>query len=378
MRIILLFVAVSFLGAQKPPDQEWSKRMTDLRSVLSELLPDVISDERFNSPNNYKRIEMNAKKLADLTHDMPKGELSGDLDPSIILITGLLKDEIMLAHTHLISGHRKYAREVLRSIPRFCIACHTRSSGVLDLSSVQQNVPASLKSPLEKAEFFDATWQFDRALDEFQKIIEDPSAARDYQLDWERAIYYGISTAVRVKKDPDRALTLVNSVIHSPSVPLFLEKNARDWEASLQEWKQEAPRNFATAEELFAEARRLIARAISFQEYPDDRGADIFYLRATACLHDFLRKYSGSPLTGEALLLLGVSYETVRQPELWSLHDLYYEACITRFPRTLIAQKCYARYEQSIFFGYTGSGGMSLPLEVLKHLDEMKRLAGIP
>lgn len=348
--------------------------MLELRSILSELLPTVISDEQFNSPKNYERIETDAKKLADLAHDMPEGKLPADADPSISLISALFKDQILLAYNQLINGNRPYARAVLKSVPRYCIACHTRSSSSLDLSSLQQEIPKILESSLEKAEFFDATWQFNRALDEFQKILEDPLAARDHPLEWQRAAYYAIATSVRVKRDPDRAIALVNLVINSPAAPVFLKRDARHWQESLQQWKKEEPRNLTSADDLFKEAERLVALARDLQEYPTDRAPDIFYLRASSYLHDFLRRYPNSPKIAEALLLLGTCYEILQAPELWSLHELYYEACIRKSPHTDIAQTCYARYEQSIFFGYSGSSGLHLPSDVKKHLSELKKL----
>jgi len=36
---------------------------------------------------------------------------------------------------------------------------------------------------------------------------------------------------------------------------------------------------------------------------------------------------------------------------------------------------CYRRYEQSIFFGYTGSAGTGLPEDVRNKLKELKNLA---
>ncbi len=348
--------------------------MEELRSVLSELLPDLFSDERFNSPGNMKRIESNVKKLAELAHDMPIGTFpAADQDLSISLISGLLKDEAMLALTHLRSGHKAYARRVLKTIPNYCIACHTRSAG-LDLSSFQEEVPKTL-TPLEKAEFFDATRQFDRAFGEFEKILADPSTAQGRQLEWKRAAGYGIATAVRVKRDPARAMALVDLILSSPGAPIYLRQEALQWKRSLQEWTNEQPQKPSTADALLTEAKRLVAKARDLQEYPADRSADILYLRASATLHDFLSQFPSDQNVGEALLMLGDCYETLQDLQLWSLHDLYYEACVRKFPHTSVARACYVRYEQSMFFGYTGSGGTFLPAEVQKHLNELKKLA---
>jgi tetratricopeptide (TPR) repeat protein len=373
IQIIIIFIALNLVGA-KPPEPDWSKRMDELRSLLSEMLPNLISDQEFNSPKNFKTIEAEAKKLAELAHGMPEGKLP-DADPSVNLIAGLFKNEITNAYGHLINGRREYARSVLKSVPRYCIACHTRSSSSLDLSSLQQVVPQILDTSLERAEFFDATWQFDRALNEFEKILNDPEVVKDHQLDWQRAAYYAIATSVRVKRDPDRALAVVNLIIKGDEVPQFMKRDAHQWQESLMQWKNETTGNFSSSSDLMNEADRLISLATNLQKYPTDRSGDIFYLRASSYLHDFLTQYPKSPGTAKALLMLGTCYEMLQAPELWFVHELYYEACIRKAPNTEIAQTCYTRYEQSIFFGYSGSSGLSLPYDVKKTLKELKKLS---
>ncbi len=373
-KCVIVFV-VSNLLAAKPPEPDWGKRMDELRSVLSELLPDVISDQQYNSPKNFERIEKNTKKLTELTHDMPEEKLSGNKDASITLISGLFKDQILLAYGHLMNGHRGYARSILKTVPRYCIACHTRSASSLDLSSLQKEVPKVLQTSLEKAEFFDATWQFDKALEEFQKILADPQILKDHELEWQRAAYYAIATSVRVKRDPERAMTIVNLILKSTEAPRFVKSQARQWKMSLEQWKNEEPKDLTTANALLNEAERLIALASQLQEYQSDHSTDILYLRATSCLHDFLSSYPDSPDVAKALLLLGNCYEALQAPELWNVHELYYEACIRKSPYTEIAQTCYERYEQSVFFGYSGSAGLSLPSAIKKHLRELKKLA---
>jgi hypothetical protein len=373
-KCLIVFVVFNLLAA-KPSEPDWGKRMDELRSVLSELLPDVISDQQYNSPKNFGRIEKNTKKLTELTHDMPEEKLSGNKDASIAIISGLFKDQILLAYGHLMNGHRAYARSILKSVPRYCIACHTRSASTLDLSSLQKEVPKVLQTSLEKAEYFDATWQFDKAFEEFQKILTDPQNVKDHELEWQRAVYYAIATSVRVKRDPERAMTIVDLILNSTEAPQFVKREAHQWQISLQQWKDEEPKNLTNGNDLLNEAERLLDLALQLQEYQADHSADILYLRATSCLHDFLSSYPDSHDVVKALLLLGNCYEALQPPELWKVHELYYEACIRKSPHTEIAQTCYERYEQSVFFGYSGSAGLSLPTAVKKHLNELKKLA---
>ena len=58
-----------------------------------------------------------------------------------------------------------------------------------------------------------------------------------------------------------------------------------------------------------------------------------------------------------------------------SLHELYYEACVRRAPHTTTSAECFRRFEESIYFGYSGSGGVSLPDDVRKNLAELRDLS---
>lgn len=375
---ILLLLLAPTAGMSAVPKSEWNRGMEQLRSVLSRLLPDLFSDQRFNSPRNFKRIESNVKRLAQLAHDMQgvgneSFQMSADQDPSIALIAGLFKEETLLALSHLRAGHRAYARRVLKTIPNFCITCHTRSTG-LDLSSVEQQIPKTL-NPLERAQFLEATREFDRALDEYEKILSDAAIGQTRPLEWEQAARFAIATAVRVKRAPERALTLVDQVLASPAASASFKNDAEKWKITLQEWKKEKSETAERRDDLFDEAKSMFKDAVKVQEYRADRSADILYLRVSAMLHDFLSRFPNDVKAGEAMLMLGMCYETLQDLQIWSLHDLYYETCVRKYPHTSVGYACYIRYEQSTFFGYTGSGGTLLPPEVEKHLLELRLLA---
>lgn len=360
----------------------WQKRMQELYRVLAELLPDVVSDERFNSPKHRKDIEANAKKLADLSHGLKlstakgQGAISPDLDLSVSMIGSLFERETRRAYLELKRGHRAYARSLLRTIPGFCIGCHTRSSGGPDLSRVSSmEPPKTFASKLERAEFLAATRQFDKALDSFEEIVSDPRIAEGRQLEWERAARHALAIAVRVKRDPARALSLVEKIIASPLSPRFLKEDALQWKTSIQQWQEELPRQPQTEDGLYAEAVRLMGLAHTQQKYPADRSADILYLRASAVIHDLLGRAPQGIHVPEALMLLGVSYEALRDLDLWSLHEMYFVACIEKAPHTQIAETCYRRYEEATYSGYSGSGGISLPEEIKGQLQHLRKLA---
>ena len=141
------------------------------------------------------------------------------------------------------------------------------------------------------------------------------------------------------------------------------------------DWKNEIPRQAITEEGLYSEALRLTAEAHRLQKYPLDRSADVIYLRASAALHHLLQVAPEGRHAGEAFLLAGLCYEVLKPLNLEELHEIYYEACIKKVPHSATAELCYHRYEESIYMGFTGSGGTDIPQDVKEKLGKLENLA---
>jgi hypothetical protein len=227
----------------------------------------------------------------------------------------------------------------------------------------------------EKADLLAAMRRFDQALEEYISIIADPQLARSQQIIWQRAVSRALALAVRVKKDPDQAMSIVQTAESVKSAPDFFKEQLTGWKKSVESWKKEAPRKTLSEEGLFAEATRLTQEGKALQKYPADNAADVVYLRATAAVHDLLREYPKSTHSSEALLLAGISYEVLNDPLTWPIHETYYEACIRNKPNTEISATCFNRFEKSVYFGYSGSGGVSIPGDIDTLLKELKGLA---
>lgn len=365
-----------FAGAPKSKEASWSNQMRMLYGTLADVLTDVSSDKRFLDPANRSRIEREAAKLARLSHDLGKKNMTApDGDPTLRIISGLLERESQRAATELKRNNRAYARSVLRSIPGYCIACHTRNSTGPEFSKLPIEPTDAGLSALEKGEFFAASRQFDRAQGEFKSVILDHRAMEASIWDWERAVRQSLAIAVRVKKDPVQAQEIVQAVLATENAPWSIREDAKTWKTSLQEWQNELPRQAVTEDGLYAEAVRLMARARETQKYPMDRGADILYLRVSSLIHDLLQTAPTGTHAAEAFLMAGLSYEVLDPLKTDKIHEIYYEACVRGAPHTTTAELCYRRYEDSVVFGFTGSAGVSVPADARQRLQELRDLS---
>jgi cytochrome c553 len=363
-------------AAPAPESRSWQAKMRDLERTLQEMLIDVSSDERFNSPKNFKRIERNAEKLASLALELKSRKgASPDADPSIPLIARQFAEDAGHASRALAWGHRAYARDQLRSMTGYCIACHTRSGGGPSFQSLVTAPAAEGLRGADRGDYFAAVRQFDRALEEYDRVISDSKIADEKSEQWERAVRAGLAIAIRVKKDPDRAASIVDRVLAAPQTALFFKENATSWKNQLTAWKKEPGTHPQTEEGYYVRAMRLISEAKAAQEYPMDRSADVLYLRASAAVHDLMTFAPNGAHATDALYLAGICYEVLDGLNLWDAHEFYYLACILKSPHTERARQCFRRYQESVHFGYTGSGGTHLPSDVRERLQELEGLA---
>lgn len=124
---------------------------------------------------------------------------------------------------------------------------------------------------------------------------------------------------------------------------------------------------------LYAEAEHLMSDA---QARPaSDPGADMFFLRATAVIHELLMLGSPKDIRVDALSWLDVSYHALRDLDIWSLHLFYDAACVEEAPHSVLAGECYQRWIDSARVAFTGNGGGDLPEPLARQAKKLMQLA---
>ena len=354
----------------------WNSKMQGLYISLAELLTDTTTDRRFNDPKYKKQIQKNADYLSKVAHELSQQKLDlPNTDPTLQIVSGLLAREAKDAAQFLREGNRAFARSILRTIPSYCVACHTRNTSGSQFKELALDPTHNAMTGLEKGEFFAATRQFDRALTEFDQQVKNEKQAQEDHWSWSRSIHEALSIIVRVKKDPKAAEEIVKVVQNTKSAPHYLREEAKTWEKSIKEWKSEINKTFDDENELMAEAKRLTQKARDMQKFVTDRSADIYYLRASAVLHDLLQIAKTEQNIGDALLMLGMSYEVLNPLKNSNMHQIYYESCILKTPHTITSELCYRRYEENIILGFAGSSGISVPEGLKKRLHQLETLS---
>lgn len=354
-----------------------SLKMQKLDKVLSKILVDISSDERFNDKKNYKTFDKNVNEFAGLAHNVAKYPMGAtDQDVTLQVMGADFDAEAVYAKKSLTAGHREYARIILNSMVGYCIACHTRTGSGPQFTNRVIDPALNSLTPLAKGNYFVATRNFDQALLEYKKVSSDKEKASKEPFEYERALRAGLSVAVRVKKDPELALKLVENVIDNPKAAYYLRALAEDWKKSLLDWKAEKPKESSTDPmKLLDEAKRLVAKAKGTQEYPADRSADILYLRASGVIHELLGLAPKGLMLSNAFYLAGLTYDVINNFGIKDYSEFYYRSCIRNSPHTPISADCYRRYEESVYLGYSGSGGTYIPRDVRSGMDALEVLS---
>lgn len=133
---------------------QWSNRMQSMHRTLAVLTTYVNSDKLFNDPENKQEIEENAKRLADLAREL-KGPVlnSTNQDRSLSLLVLLFADETRQASRFLNSGQRDYGRELLQSVPGYCVTCHVHNDLDPDIVTLPLEPTAKSSKFIDRGEF---------------------------------------------------------------------------------------------------------------------------------------------------------------------------------------------------------------------------------
>lgn len=382
-RLIIACLLMSCIGSATSSDQgakkpSWNAKMAEIATTLTALIPYLFDDKKFQDPQNSQQILQLAKKLRDLAHSIdqtkmgsPDHVVAEGADPAITLISHAFKDELERGYESLSSGNWEYGRRSYQTSVSYCISCHTRSN--IGPQFPITNFDTQFKSlpPVQRMMLLAATRQFDASLVEYSSNSAKPMDP----FDLERATRVAMAVSIRVKNDPDHALMLLHLASQKQGAIGMFKEDLTSWRKSLVAWKEEAPARSNSESDLLKQANDLIHKAKLQQMYPMDAKGDIYYLRATSILHRLLKEYPNSSHIAEILYLNGLCYETLRDLGFWSLHEMYYEACVVNAPHSDIGQKCFKHLKDNITEGYTGSRGTNIPAKVVEKMETLEVLA---
>ena len=360
-------------AARAEPGAAWALQMRTIHRAYLELLPHAASAPDFYDPKRKEKNEGLTRRVADAASGLRKLTPAKDHDPGTGLLVGMFADHLERAAQEVHRGNLGVARQLLNSTPAYCVACHTRSDQGPDFSRIGVETPKPIPgmTSVENARFLVATRQYQAALQSYETILHSIPSDPESAAQWRHAIYGALAVSVRVLHDPVRTIAILDEVLSRGFISDGLREDVSAWRKQAEEWRL-APGASAIS---LSQLRALYEKARAIQVAPMDRAADLTYLRMSAAAHELLRGTATGESGSEALFLLGISYEVLRDWDLWTLHEALYERCIRQAPHTPIAQKCLKRFQDSIAMDYVG---LATPPDAEQQLRELEGLARLP
>jgi hypothetical protein len=374
--------ALSFFSACQSKEKKaaqdkasFNGSMRDLQHSLEDLLPMVVDSSQYNDPANRRKIKDQVHELVQLSTKVQHNPSVAERDPSVTFLSQAFAEDLKKAEESLNMGKREYARYSLMNVTSYCIECHTRTSTGPSFQTQEFKQTLASLSPLERGEFLLATRQFDGALKELNTFIDLRLKEQKNFYELDKAVRDCLAITVRYLRDPKKSMAIAEKIKNAPTAPYYLRQSAVAWEKALHEWMKEKKHKRTTPAALISQAEKLNQKGMQNQIGMMDRGGDIYFLRALSDLHLAMSTPLKGDELGKALYLTGVAYEGVPDQTGSNMHENYYESCIDRAPHSEWSKKCFRRLEESVYAGYTGSSGVSLPTDVRAHLDELQKKA---
>lgn len=339
-----------------PPS--WSANMQELRESLLKIEPYLVDEKKFAATESEGLLKKELQHLADLTKNVTHNPTLISRDPTVRFVASQFSQDIQRSAESFEQGKKDFARYQLMKVTGYCIECHTRTQQGPQYEGVDKNKNLQSLSRFQKAEYLISVRYFDEALKLLTEEISNPEGASFARA--EKSAKYGLMITVQFQQNPVKALEFVKKIEESKAVSIALKEKAKTWKASLNAWKNEKP-------------GALGAGISAYRKMAAKKDSDVDLMRALAGILPWLSTELKPEELGEGLYLVGNCYEGLNDLSFFNLHENYYESCVRLVPRTQWAKKCYSRLEESIRFGYSGSGGTHIPIEIQLYLENLKK-----
>lgn len=286
-----------------------------------------------------KQVKQHLSNLMNISHEIQDTMLSMATDPLMRYLSLDIPQQFSRIEEAYSKGNPQIARQLLRNTSQYCLACHSSSaskhSSALQFSDPMPNLP-----PLEKAEYFSATRQHEKALLVYEQLLSQNNIARSEPQTWLSAISNMIALTVRMRQSPHLSLETSSRFLQEAK-KLTGEQQAmlRAWRQSAQDWVAEGKQE-RKVDELLKHAQSLLAKGHNKNQSHSTHGF-VDYLRVMNAVNELVMRTDQAALRAGAFRLAGQAMEKMAGVYVWMRPDVYYEACIRSHPKSKEASRCW-------------------------------------
>lgn len=360
-------------------EEDTSVIMARIVGPLVRVLPESLDESNFADPKRRPEIARALNELADaaaLLGSHGSGSGGKERDAGFRYLSGsLAADAKDTAHRYS-RGQYSESRYALHQMTNTCIVCHSRLPSDRESALGNELFRRSEITDLsvrQRARLQLVTRRFDAALTSYEMLFADPLAPPStFDLGGDLLDYLTIN--LRVRRDAERPRATLERLAGRPDIPHYMRRHLQAWLAALANLSKQLGK-----EPSIALARELMADGDGVRGYAADRSGAIYDLAASSVLHRYLdAKPEPGVETAEALYLVGITDAWTQRSYWVSEAEFALKAAIRMAPREPVAREAYALLEEYILLGYSGSGGVNIPPDVLAELAELRELIEEP
>ena len=367
----LAFVANTEVFAQDQSKPEVPPMMYEFLSEIAELQPYIYSQESFTSPQNQKFVGDRLQEFAKTSEQLKKHDRLKT--PGFEVPASIIVKQLYDLNEAFQAGHKDYAWRSLRSTLHSCSQCHTQISQIRPAPQWEFEDASLPKDPLELADFWFMIRSYDKAFNQYKKVIHEFGKKNSDQFRLRRALRSILTICLRIDRSPTRALEFLNGMSSQRNLPEYLKNDLKTWKNELAALQTLPPMDTA---KIPAREMEKLAEDLFRSVYPiprEGRSKEVAMEYGSGLLFDFANKRP-KEVSQRMYYWLGTSTIELNRFDFRSFGDQYLKECIERFPPSPISEECLITLKDNWIFGYSGSAGTFLP-STLK--EEMKRLEKI-
>jgi hypothetical protein len=361
-------------------DQQQAKAvMGNVYSAYTKILPYIYATNAEISAPKIKQSKAELiKNLTDLS-DFFKSAKHADFfkrpgfRPSLETINNHLEETIISVQ----SGNFIFAQKRLNVLGALCVSCHSQIPNSVAKNAFGDNIKTekreSFDSDLSYANYLFLVRRFDDARTNFEKAIEDGlnKNSRYSHQELMSAMRGALSIDTKIEFNEGKAQAFISKWENDKRLSNNDRKLFGRWKSDLAQWKNFKPVEIKSMQDFI---KKNLERMDMKKELLFTGEDDITLLVSSGILQKYLVENPGSEMAPEMLYWLSLIDHRMSNTYFFSLGDLYLKDCITKYPASAYAKKCYQEYASTIEAGYSGSSGTDIPVEEKKELVRLKKL----
>lgn len=342
--------------------------------ALTGLIPYLSDEKKFQDKNNEKVV---VQKLSDLQLAFKQAKhdtlLKEDLfAPSYKMVISNLDDGL----TAFKKGQKDYAYWRMKEFTANCIECHSRlpQNYVSSFQNGELQVDQKMfTEPYNQGVANLIVRRYPDAKALFIRAIQDHYIAKNFE-NIELPFKQLLLIDAKILRMPDQFKATVSTYLNRKETPESLKNTLTEWLKRLEYWsKKPYLKTGLDSEDKLATF--LSTEMLNIKNgRPTEDGAEVDMLMAAGLLSQYSFQNPQSSKSAEINYWMGWVEKRLQRDHFFGSGDLFLKQCMRKYPAHPIAHQCYEEYKESVEFEFTGSGGTDIPDEVMKELQEYKRL----